>query len=235
MQGKATFQSEVLSLSLQGIAMDQNKLEVAEAISAKSINTDSTKDRASTERRVSGHLVFLADLVLSEAVAVARECMLTAFSLEPSPSIFQKLKLFAAVGERPVEHVLEEIEAVKREPTGARRLEVKDEAFVEACSILCKDLQDVIDKKNKGGGYFGTKLAGGLIAIQVRTTTTYVVLHVLQYIKLFLNVMKGTSLFTILFQGDLLTAQDGYDAMACPLFPAERERDKSGARVGRRR
>ncbi len=184
-QGGSGFRSEVVSLSLRGIAIDLNKLEAVEAAgTAASLQKEGgggveaslasgrwARRRLCTETRLARHLSFLSDSAVQECMEVARECALTAFSLNPSSKLLQKLQVFGAGEKEEGEGRPEDISGEREEMRCKKRLRVDEAAFEEACGALCNELERLNEKRNRGkAGHEGMVVSpppGGLISIQV--------------------------------------------------------------------
>ncbi len=188
-QGGSGYRSEVVSLSLRGMAIDLNKLEAVEAagtaassqkeggasVAASSASGQCAMRRLRTETRLARHLSFLSDTAVRECVEVARECALTAFSLNPSSKLLQKLQVFGA-GEKEEEGEggPEDVSGEREETWSKKRLRLDEAAFEEACGGLCNDLEQLNERRKRRGkagheGAVASPPPGGLISIQVES------------------------------------------------------------------
>ncbi len=210
----------MVQLLLRGLAMDVNALEEGDVKVGQQ-----AADKVAIESRMSSAFMLLADEALPACPAVARECLLTAFSLKPSPELLVKLKSVAtAGGDGAVQgHCCGNgrEEGMGREGRGRREWskvrEKGGEMFDTACEKLVEDLKDYkgeeLRKKLEGGGMLG------IAAIQVWYLHKVLNLFKINLLVLLPYPYPTTFSILLILQAKSVTSLASYDPSACPLSP----------------
>ncbi|XP_029177143.1 LOW QUALITY PROTEIN: uncharacterized protein LOC114945203 [Nylanderia fulva] len=107
----------VIELYIRALTADMNELESQKA------KSDKDKERE-TAKRLSTQFLKLADVVDGN-IGIAKECVLTAFSLHPTRACYDRIKeLAVACGKAKEDGVSQEVETIKREDPD--KIEEKD-------------------------------------------------------------------------------------------------------------
>lgn len=126
----------VIELYIRALTTDMNELESQKAKSDK----DKVRE---TAKRLSTQFLKLADVVDSN-IGIARECVLTAFSLHPTRACYDRIKeLAVACGKAKEDGISQEEPTIKEEPGIKEEPNIEEELSIKQEVIIKEELKEI--------------------------------------------------------------------------------------------